>query len=314
MKLILDTDIDTDCDDAGALAVLHHLANLGKVEILGIVCSIPEPACVACVRAINHWYKRPDLRVAMVSPAAWERNPSYAEYLAHRAALDREGRLYNAQIGSEYIETHNFATPNAARLYRELLSAQPDHSVTICAIGTLTALAALLRSGPDDISALSGRALVAQKVRLLVSMALGIYPEGKDSFNWRMDLPSAAVVVNAWPSPLAVQPLGSDVLTGRRFMAAAPADNPVRQAYELWLGSPDKDRPSWDLLTVLYAVNGAGDLFTEKPGLSLFLDSETGMHRWTLSAGQPERIYLDARVDSRVLSSTVEDLMIASLK
>src|SRR5690606_32742496 len=34
VKVIFDTDYSTDCDDPGALAVLHALADLGEVEIL----------------------------------------------------------------------------------------------------------------------------------------------------------------------------------------------------------------------------------------------------------------------------------------
>jgi inosine-uridine nucleoside N-ribohydrolase len=36
VKIILDTDIGPDCDDAGAIAVLHTLATQGAAEILGI--------------------------------------------------------------------------------------------------------------------------------------------------------------------------------------------------------------------------------------------------------------------------------------
>jgi len=35
--VILDTDMLTDCDDAGALAMLHALADAGEVRILGVV-------------------------------------------------------------------------------------------------------------------------------------------------------------------------------------------------------------------------------------------------------------------------------------
>lgn len=37
ISLILDTDFETDCDDAGALCVLHSLAQRGIVNILGVV-------------------------------------------------------------------------------------------------------------------------------------------------------------------------------------------------------------------------------------------------------------------------------------
>ncbi|HEX3131944.1 MAG TPA: hypothetical protein VHX44_00005, partial [Planctomycetota bacterium] len=36
-SVIVDTDTLTDCDDAGALALLHVLADAGEVKILGVV-------------------------------------------------------------------------------------------------------------------------------------------------------------------------------------------------------------------------------------------------------------------------------------
>ena len=35
-KIILDTDLGTDCDDAGAIAMLINMASEGKAEILGM--------------------------------------------------------------------------------------------------------------------------------------------------------------------------------------------------------------------------------------------------------------------------------------
>ncbi|MEP1642867.1 MAG: nucleoside hydrolase, partial [Rhodopirellula bahusiensis] len=37
VKLILDTDMSGDCDDAGALPLLHALADRGECEILAVV-------------------------------------------------------------------------------------------------------------------------------------------------------------------------------------------------------------------------------------------------------------------------------------
>ena len=38
-RIILDVDLAEDVDDAGALAVLHALADRGEAEILGILVS-----------------------------------------------------------------------------------------------------------------------------------------------------------------------------------------------------------------------------------------------------------------------------------
>src|SRR3712207_437465 len=47
-RILFDTDMLTDCDDAGALAVLHALADNGEAEILATVVSVPNPWSAAC--------------------------------------------------------------------------------------------------------------------------------------------------------------------------------------------------------------------------------------------------------------------------
>ncbi|KAL3929133.1 MAG: hypothetical protein SGPRY_002090, partial [Prymnesium sp.] len=53
-------------------------------------------------------------------------------------------------------------------VYRRALALAPDSSVAIAVIGFATNIAPLLRSSPDEISTLSGRDLVARKVKLIV--------------------------------------------------------------------------------------------------------------------------------------------------
>jgi hypothetical protein len=42
--VVFDSDMANDCDDAGALAVLHGLADLGEVEILAVVTIRKDPS------------------------------------------------------------------------------------------------------------------------------------------------------------------------------------------------------------------------------------------------------------------------------
>lgn len=63
VKVVFDTDMDTDCDDAGALAMLHAPADTGEVEILATVVSTKYRWSVPCVAAINAWYGRPDVLI-----------------------------------------------------------------------------------------------------------------------------------------------------------------------------------------------------------------------------------------------------------
>ena len=46
VKIILDVDLCEDVDDAGAVAVLHRLADLGEAEILGVLIVNFHPVVV----------------------------------------------------------------------------------------------------------------------------------------------------------------------------------------------------------------------------------------------------------------------------
>ena len=58
----------------------------------------------------------------------------------------------------------------AVAMYRRLLSKQEDGSVVIVSVGFSTTVAALLKSGPDRYSPLTGRELVARKVKFFSVM------------------------------------------------------------------------------------------------------------------------------------------------
>ena len=49
--IILDTDIDTDVDDVGAVACLHALADMGEAEIVGTFVSSLYPTSPLCLDA-----------------------------------------------------------------------------------------------------------------------------------------------------------------------------------------------------------------------------------------------------------------------
>src|SRR5690606_23035091 len=56
--IILDTDIATDCDDAGAIAVLHSLAATGEARSHAIVGNNKDADSVGAVAALNAFYGR----------------------------------------------------------------------------------------------------------------------------------------------------------------------------------------------------------------------------------------------------------------
>ena len=62
-KVILDTDFGNDCDDAGALAILHQMAYMGEVEILATVYPMNDDEGAAAIDAVNTYYGKPNIPV-----------------------------------------------------------------------------------------------------------------------------------------------------------------------------------------------------------------------------------------------------------
>lgn len=315
-KIILDTDLDTDCDDVGALVLLHALADAGECELVGMVCSVPLSESAGAARAVNAACGRPGVPVGLVRVADYGTAPRWRAYREHRA------RLAEGAVAGFRPYTHALAATRpadepppeqAVSLYRRLLAAAEDRSITICAIGTLTALAALLASDPDEHSPLNGRELVAAKVVELVSMAEAVPPSGVEAFNWRMDPASAAQVLRDWPTPLTVSSSGARILTGARTCRSAPQGHPLRVAYETFLG-PDRDRPSWDQTAVLYAVRGATRApFRVGEAMGLTLDPDSAGYRWTAAGSHARRYAMPTQSDGE-MAHLIEELMIVGVE
>lgn len=299
-KVILDLDLAEDVDDAGALAVLHALANRGEVEILGVLISAKNEWSVPCADAINTWYGRPDLPIGYQrSHQHGYRNPkdpgretpsSYAEAVA-RAFPRRLQRSSDA--------------PDAAQLCRRLLAGQPDQSVTLVSVGFITNFRDLLDSQPDEHSPLDGEALVKQKVKEWVCMG-GIFPEGRfpngqGEYNLMYDTAASVRAINDWPTPIVFSgfAIGAAIKVGARLRETLPA-NPVRACYQHYNGL--NIREAWDLTAVLYAVRGASNYWTlSEPGFCLmrarvphgfneWIPTPLKQHRYLVEAMPPEQV------------------------
>lgn len=314
IPIIFDTDMDTDCDDVGALAILHHFAKEGKAEILGVVCNVPYSWTATCAQAVNAWYGRSDIPVGILAGMDLETHPQLETYRQMiRNAVPTYVRRYNEPIGRRFLD-HNPHTPQprpALQLYRELLAQQPDHSITIVAVGLLTALHQLLESPADAISPLTGKELVARKVDKLVTMGLGTFPEGGDSFNWEMDRTAAAAVLNDWPGKLVVSELGEHILTGASLSSRLEVEHPLRQAYEIYLNGQGLSRPSWDLVAVLYAVLGEQPYFRERTGYRLHYMPDSGKHVWEQSQDRQD-ISFEQLLSNDEMAAVLEERLIFS--
>lgn len=304
VKIIMDVDMAEDVDDVGAVAVLHALADRGEAQILGFMVSSKNEWTVPCLDAINTWYGRADL------PIGYQRSLQYGYH-----NLNDPGR----ETPSKYAEAvaKNFPhrlqrssdAPDAAKLCRKLLAAQPDHSVTIVSTGFLCNLRDLLDSPPDESSPLEGEALVKQKVKQWVCMG-GIFPDGGGEYNLMWDTAASVRVVNDWPTPVVFTgfEIGARIKTGSRLRETSEK-NPVRACYQYYNGLTPRE--SWDETAVLYAVRGAQDYWNlSAPGFCLMHARVThGYNEWIPVEHGPHR-YLIEKKSPTEMSRLIEDLMI----
>lgn len=201
-------------------------------------------------------------------------------------------------------------TWDPVELYRKTLSEAPDGSVTIASVGFLTSLSGLLNSSADSYSELAGPELVAAKVAELVVMGGG-YPSGYE-FNFRYYDPAAtAHVINSWKgSPIVFSgvELGGNVSTGRSLLASGPARDPVSAAYLYY--TYNTSRFSWDPLTVLYAMDGPGQLFEFANDGGYNFVYANGSNVWVEDEGVKDQHWLKLKVDNATAASVLDKMML----
>jgi len=298
VKLIHDTDIESDVDDVGTVALLHALADRGEVELLAMGVSAKFEWCAPCLDALNTYYGRPDIPIGVVNGPGVRANSRYAQKIAEEFPHD----LKSADDA-----------PDAALLYRRVLAAQPDRSVVIVTVGFLTNVANLLKTAPDEHSPLGGKELVAKKVKAWVCMG-GKFPRGKE-WNVHRDAAASKYAIENFPRPIVFSgyEIGSRVKTGAK-LRETPKTNPVRRAYELYNGL--KNRESWDQTAALYAVRGLDG------GLAAFWDLKTtgtchvepdGTTEWR-DAPDKDHAHLIEKKPPEEVAAAVEALMVAPPK
>jgi len=164
VRIILDCDMGSSTDDLFALMMLYRYMDMQRCRLLGVIVDRMGKANADIVDAMNLYYGHPDIPIGLETKGV-ENPPVWIPYhnLAYARTIDSE-LMFRRSIGDQghYMESY--------KLYRKLLSEQPDHSVKIASIGFVTSLARLLESGPDEYSPLSGVELVRRKVKTIYAM------------------------------------------------------------------------------------------------------------------------------------------------
>jgi inosine-uridine nucleoside N-ribohydrolase len=247
VPIIFDSDMGPDYDDVGAITLLHALADSGQVKILATIASTKYDGVACVMNVFNTYFNRPNIPVAVPKG---------------NALTLRDWQHWTDTVISKYphgIKSNN-DVPDAPGLYREILSKQPDHSVTIVTVGFLTNLSNLLLSKADKYSPLDGKELVKQKVKQLVCMA-GRFPSGSE-FNVNRDAAASQNVFSNWPTNI----LFSGFEIGQKIKVGLPLihnnaihNSPVKDVFRISIPLAAEDsagRMSWDETAVLVAIKG----------------------------------------------------------
>ncbi|MEO6548750.1 MAG: nucleoside hydrolase [Ferruginibacter sp.] len=258
VNIIFDTDIAPDYDDVGAMALLHAFADKGEAKILATIsCNVFETTAPT-LSLLNTYFNRPAIPVGITKDSF--PNKDCSQHWAQAIVAKYPLSIMN-----------NDEAIDAVKLYRKILSEQPDKTVTIVSVGFFTNLGALLSSAGDEYSPLSGKELIVKKVKQLVSMAARIGKDGVSGyeFNVTVDAAASKKVFADWPTPVTISgfEIGEKILTGIRLIHNEKIKNsPVKDAFEIAL-TADKNtigRNSWDETAVLVAVRGIAPYFSSR--------------------------------------------------
>jgi inosine-uridine nucleoside N-ribohydrolase len=255
VPIIFDTDMGPDYDDVGAIALLHAMADQKECTILATMASDKHKHVAAVLHVLNTYFQRPGIPIGVVRGNAVDIGAP---------------QKWDSVLVARYPHTirSNENTPDATTLYRKILAAQPDYSVTIVTVGFLTNMANLLQSRPDAYSSLTGEELVRKKVNRLVSMAACFDKklEPFKEFNVKMDTASSKRVFDNWPTPILFSgfEIGAKIFTGLPIVNSSIVNSPVKDAFSISIPLDPNDkngRMSWDETAVLVAVRGPHPYF-----------------------------------------------------
>jgi len=298
VKIIFDTDMGPDYDDVGAITVLHSLAAKGECEILATVSSDGYPYIAPTIEVFNRYFGKPEIPIGI--PASDAPDFSCPNHWNDSLVIKYLPRI---KTNKDY--------PSATEVYRKVLASQKDKSVVIVTVGFLSNLSSLLQSGPDKYSTLTGKELVAKKVKKWVAMA-GVFPEGGE-FNVNRHPEASVNVIANWPTPILFSgfEIGLKILTGNKVAKQGTPGNPVKWAYQYCLSTyekkPVENRCSWDHTAVLCAVRDPEQYFYVIEN-GMFICDSKGYNKWDAEKNS-NHAFLVHKYPYQKIADVLDDLM-----
>ena len=239
--VILETDFCGDVDDVAALALLcaESRRHAGAFRIGGVSCNVASPFTAPAVKAVLAAFGLQDVPVGVTDdPPPPSGNES--SYLAALAASRRGADPTTAC--------------SARELYRRVFAEAADGSVDVISIGFFNTLDEVLADSP---------ALFRRKVRAVWAMAGGFARcAGYAETNVRERPEASRRFLDAWDGPIVFVGFesGEKVITDLSGLPPECVAHPLVEAFRRYCG-PSMKRPSWDPVTVDFAVHGENECY-----------------------------------------------------
>lgn len=286
-RLIIDTDMVEDPDDAYDLHTIFGLANQGNCEVLAAGSCLSYDEAPLGIRAIANFFGYYNLPIGQTEGNIQTSNPLGATL-------------------AQFVQPQEFE--GTTEVYRRALSSQPDKSVTLLFLGQAVNLKALYLSPPDRYSDLNGRDLIERKVLQIVFVA-GEWPSGSE-YNFYTD-PSSMDILPLLPvrTIWTCNPQADDTLCGEVILDNT-MQSPTRAVY--LTADPNNNRPVWGRVGILFAIYGdtyKGErLFSLSPNGTITVNTSTGSNGFSESSDGLQN-YLIREVTAERLTEISNELL-----
>ena len=307
IPVIFDTDMGNDVDDALALCMLFKAEDMGKCRILCIAHNKDNLNSAVATDIVSKYYGRSP-RICAVSPGT---------------GVSRDDGWYLREVcekknpdGTFFYPrslTKSVPVPESVSTLRKLLSEAEDSSVAYISVGFSTNLANLLKSSPDANSELSGRELVAKKIKYISIMAGDFSAESlknpkkaRTEFNAVTDLNSSKYLYDNCPVPMYFSgfEFGDSIKYPRSEIDGFfGAGNPVYDAYnasslKVHGRSGKFDWATFDMTSVLFVLepkliklSAPGKVSViDGSGRVGFMPAKGGLHKYFLLPEDADKI------------------------
>ncbi|MBQ8746804.1 MAG: hypothetical protein IJZ08_02945 [Clostridia bacterium] len=291
---ILGTDWGSDCDDVVAVRILTRAVHAGKIRLAGVIINHVMTDSAASLDGFLHREGLKDVPIGIDKKAR-----DLTERVSYQKRLAQYAVRYKSNEDAE----------DGVKLYRRLL-AQAEDKVEIAEIGFLHVVADLLESEADEISPLTGRELVRDKVARIWSMAGKWDEDGGREYNifcTPCTRAGAYAFVESCPVPVTFLgfEIGADVISGRGL-----AKDDLLYAAMCDHGSPN-GRLSWDPMLADLAVTGDAEVagytavqgtarIDRETGANHFTEDAAGLHSYVVRKYDPA--WYEARLERAILS------------